>query len=96
MSRKTNWLPWLLVAVLLVVLFSGETGSSDHKSRNLLSRLVNVAKVWLLFRSDEEPPAPLVERRYTTDEWHSQYANRTPKREIGADGYPILKHGDGL
>ena len=96
MSRKTNWLPWLIVAVLLVALFSGGESSGDRKSRNIFSRLVNVAKVWLLFRSDEEPAAPPIEQRYTTDEWHSQYANRTPKREIGADGYPILKHGDGL
>lgn len=68
----------------------------DGKPReNLFQRTVVAVKVWLfdhrhLFKEDGE------QRRYTTDEWHSAYANRKPERPIGPDGFPVIKHGEGF
>lgn len=101
MQTKRSWLPWFIIGALVVYMLASTPDATPNpdgrRPRTFLSRIVTVAKAWLLFQAiNEEPETPPAQRRYTTDEWHSQYANQTPKREIGPDGFAVLKHGEGF
>lgn len=99
MKTKTNFLPWLLLLIVVAFLIFDRpaTVPGSPPRESIFQRAVVAVKVWLfdhrhLFQ-DESLPA---ERRYTTDEWHATYANRPPQRKPGPDGFPVIDHGEGF